>query len=971
MSWGSHHLSSENICLDFNILPSLSPPEPLWQPARKQAPGEVLKTIYVFSTQWANKAAEAVMTGKHSSIIHFHQNQPKGPGFHRHPPQRRDEGKKEGVAGRRGKAPSVADKEEEEVTEEKEEAPLGRGQKRRSARNSISVDSHSPQVRIRRCSSGRNKSPPPPPPPKPQPQPQPPPPQSPPPFLRSSRRLRRQRNPSPPPSSPPPPPSNTAEDGGKEETEEVPQCPPPPSPPPQAPPAPAHPSSTSRGGRPTRASRRLAQAKLRNDASSRSGGEQGGATIDDDLLESSPKRSRLEEDGKEDGGGKGADRGGKGDAASQPSPMESSHGDPEQLSVPPPAPEEDNNYTICHGTPQTLSPRVDMSSPKDWPQQQQQQQQQQHQQQQQQHQVGGGASSRSHSHQSLGHSDPSPITPVASGGGEGGVFSPPQGSGASMGMRGSPLDPSSHRPPGHQQQQQQQQQEAGNMSAGHTPTEPHPHMPAEYYHKDWSAAATGLSAAPYPGMPGGYPGMYNHPIPGLPSAYAAAAHSGQPLPASTYPYPMPYPWSHHPHQLAGPPHGDHMIQQQRQMPSRSGEALQQQVRPGGLATAEGQGYPHGAGQLRPSMQPTVAGAGGAAQGGFASTPVSSPQGGGATTGGGGGGVGGAQGRPPALEKLAPSSTGHLSTPPSLHQLQGSPSPVTSPHGIPHQLTHTLSRVPGHHDPHHPPPPSHPPSQHHPHPSHHPHPHHPHHALPHPTFPYPFEAGSHPGLHVWPQSQMHAQPMRHALPPGMHPHLAPSMAPHGLWYNTHMPPHLLPGQQELLAAGKKPAKGKAGGGSAAARAGEAHKLAAANRNANNNNGMLEEGRYMMSNFGGGGAQGFPGRSTGNRGFSVQQLTGVGVAGSKQDPPPPGNVGLGYGGAVAAGMEGRREEVSSLPQLGFLPAFSSAAAVAPEECGGGGSNNSSHPRPSPPSLATTELNARHCSTPSHSTPPAYSW
>lgn len=33
--------------------------------------------IFVFSTQWANKAAEAVMHGSYNSIICWHENQPE------------------------------------------------------------------------------------------------------------------------------------------------------------------------------------------------------------------------------------------------------------------------------------------------------------------------------------------------------------------------------------------------------------------------------------------------------------------------------------------------------------------------------------------------------------------------------------------------------------------------------------------------------------------------------------------------------------------------------------------------------------------------------------------------------------------------------------------------------------------------------------------------------------------------------
>ena len=59
--------------------------EPLWQSANaSQKPSTITKTKYVFSTELANQAAEAVWRGKCENVIHFHKTQrAKGPGFFR------------------------------------------------------------------------------------------------------------------------------------------------------------------------------------------------------------------------------------------------------------------------------------------------------------------------------------------------------------------------------------------------------------------------------------------------------------------------------------------------------------------------------------------------------------------------------------------------------------------------------------------------------------------------------------------------------------------------------------------------------------------------------------------------------------------------------------------------------------------------------------------------------------------------
>lgn len=122
---------------------SLSSAEALWQPAKPQNSSEKLRPVYLFSTQMANKAAEAVWKGRYDNIIQFHKAQPRGPGFLRLPgktepktARRRSTGsesetrstarptRREGVrrSGRlAGVEPSHNEKEEEEEKEEDEE----------------------------------------------------------------------------------------------------------------------------------------------------------------------------------------------------------------------------------------------------------------------------------------------------------------------------------------------------------------------------------------------------------------------------------------------------------------------------------------------------------------------------------------------------------------------------------------------------------------------------------------------------------------------------------------------------------------------------------------------------------------------------------------------------------------------------------------------------------------------------------
>jgi hypothetical protein len=503
-------------------------------------------------------------------------------------------------------------------------------------------------------------------------------------------------------------------------------------------------------------------------------------------------------------------------AASLVSPMESPQGDGGQPSIPPTSQEEDN-YTICHGTPQTHSPRhTDMSSPKSWQQQQALLQLQQrnsipH------HLTPVGTTNQ------LAHSNPSPLSQGT--GSDRGVFSPPQGQSGSVGA-------------GHSVEQNQRRSSTGHVhdsggSGSHTPTEPRPsphHSPhqmptAEYYHHHKEGWGAGLPAH-YPGVHGGYPAMYNSPIPGLPYP----GPPGQPIPGANYPYAMPYPWGH---QLG--PHGDHMIQQQMQSGAQrsAGDSVQATRQ---VVGADGQAYSHShpraqhlapAGTMFKDQAAPFA----------ANAPVSSPPGGVASH---------------TLEKVAPHSSSSPHQPSSLNPLG------SSSHSIPHQLTHTLSRQ------------AHSVSHEH---------------LPHPSFPYSFEAGAHPSaLHMWQQSQMPAQQIRPI--PGMHPaHLTPSMAPHGLWYSSPHP-HLVPGQELLVK--KQGGKLKAGRPSG--------DKVAANRNSNNSNTGINQ---VASRESSGSSSVFSAVGGGPSQPSVGGLgdwgAGGGGSGPPQRPRPDGNTPLVLSGS----------------------------------------------------------------------------
>lgn len=100
--------------------------EALWQPARRTAANENRRPIFVFSTDLANSAADAVLKNRYDSIIQFHNAQPKCPGFLRL--SKKDEPK------------SDMNNTVETSESENEETPEVRAPKRRSSRLSTSDD---------------------------------------------------------------------------------------------------------------------------------------------------------------------------------------------------------------------------------------------------------------------------------------------------------------------------------------------------------------------------------------------------------------------------------------------------------------------------------------------------------------------------------------------------------------------------------------------------------------------------------------------------------------------------------------------------------------------------------------------------------------------------------------------------------------------------------------------------------------
>lgn len=305
--------------------------EALWQPAKKSNINENRRPIYVFSTDLANSAADAVLKNRYDTIIQFHNAQPKGPGFLR---LLKDSSKRE--------TNSV----QKDSDDEDERGGTARAPKRRSSR--LSTSDETPTTKKLRSggqmkSSDDSKNP----------------------RTRFSRRIRKQQHTS---RSPPSSPTSDHSDSGSQ-----------PSP------------VTHRGRGGQRSSRgggrRVGRGRGRGGRESplvNSGRRQRrvveGEQEDDSEEEDDEQDDEREEDGQMDDSRdtdkvETAEDGEDKDNISkrQPdtyhgrqdmSPPESAPTLDTQPSSQQPVGKEENNYTICHGTPRTKgSHAVDMSSP--------------------------------------------------------------------------------------------------------------------------------------------------------------------------------------------------------------------------------------------------------------------------------------------------------------------------------------------------------------------------------------------------------------------------------------------------------------------------------------------------------------------------------------------------------------------------------------------------------------------------------
>ena len=648
---------------------------------------------------------------------------------------------------------------------------------------------------------------------------------SPQPFLRSSRRLRQQRNrsiASPPLQSP----SST----------DAPRSPLPPSPPSGVRPRPRRSSQTnaSSGGGSSMQQQRSLRRKRNNvqEETQASPVPEKDYMFDSQMSQDveemdspSDEEDRQKEDEMSDSE-LGAKKRARLDGSEADKNVISSPGmqSPEQQrSVPPSSSRDEENYTICHGTPTNKVANNDISSPKSWShhhhqQQQQQQQQQQHLQQQYQHQHHHHQQQQHHQHQQMQqyaaaaaaaaaaqaaqaqqHQQHRPPTTPSS---DAVTFSPPMGQihpGSSSSPVGGQFD---------------HHHSAAAAAGGHALTAggvglsggrniqadyAHRHhlVSAEHaHHRDpnsgWSAAAAAAAGLhpQFASVPGGYPPMYG------PAAIPGMHYSGQPVPSANYPYPMPYHWGHHPSAAAAAQfgaHGEHMIQQQQQQQQQQ-QHHQQQHR---QAATSSKDMPTHHDVLQHPRVESMAHVG-------SHTPAESPQ---ATSLH----LRGHATASPSTQSInvtsssagigKPSSRGHYPSPPApLHQL-------TSPGGAPHTLSHQLP-----HGTEHLPPGAHQAAT--------------------AAFPYGFDSGAHSlsQMHMWQQSQMQSPQIRPL--PGVPPHhLPPHMAPRGLWYPPqHMAAHqMLPSVGEITGHPAQSKKaGKGGSKSVASVDGDK------NRNTNNNN-----------------------------------------------------------------------------------------------------------------------------------------
>ena len=803
--------------------------EALWQPAsRKGGSGESYKPVYLFSTFLANKAAAAVEKNRYNTIIQFHQAQPKDPGFLRLPPPTEKPTKPQHGSIVDGKHTDADSEEEETSAKETKSAP--RGQKRRNSGRII--DAAPPTSRRTRNSEIESA--------ERVPSPQP--------FLRSSRRLRQQRNRS---NASPPLQSPTSPDG--------PRSPLPPSPPTGVRPRSRKTSQNTAGENSTAATQ---QRSLRRKRSNQQPHEESPTSPVPDLFET--KRSqeveemdsptddeeKAKDDEMSDGeiGGRKKARYDDGEADKSILSSPGMQSPEQQRSIPQPNSLEEENYTICHGTPVNKSTGDDISSPKNWPpptssshhqhqqqmqsqqqlqyaprggqypphhharhhhqQQQQQQQQQMHSHHQQMQQYATAAATAPPSgHVTQQHRAPSTpssesvttfspplLHPESSSSPVGTGFDHRSVAGAAGGGGGGGL-----ASPGGG---------GGISGAGGRGAAEYAHRQhqlmsaAEHAHlressTSWAATATaaGLHPHQFPGVPGAYhgayPPMYN------PAGIPGMHYPGQPMPGANYPYPMPYHWGHHHPSAASaslPPFGEHMLHQQHH---HHHQQQQQQQQHRQVATSKDMAshhevlqHPHISGHAseQSPRSTSLHMRGGSSSVQSANVTTSS------TTAGG----------------KPPSSRGHYPSPQAaaLHQLASSGSAV-SPHALSHQMPHGAEHLP---------PGAHQAAA----------------AAAAASFPYGFDPSAHSlsHMHMLQQSQMQPQLTRplHGVPPH---HLPPHMAPSGLWYSPQrMAAHqMIPGAIGGEIPGHPVHSKKSGGKSAkSTTAVDSDK----NRNTNNNN-----------------------------------------------------------------------------------------------------------------------------------------
>ena len=806
---------------------SVSFVEALWQPAsRKGGSGESYKPVYLFSTFLANKAAAAVEKNRYNSIIQFHQAQPKDPGFLRLPQttEKQTKPQRESISDR--KQTDVDSGEEEMSAKETKSTP--RGQKRR---NSGRTSDGGSATRRTRNSEVENvdKAP------------------SPQPFLRSSRRLRQQRNRS---NTSPPLQSPTSPDG--------PRSPLPPSPPSGVRPRPRRTSQNTTGGSGSTAQQRSQRRKRQqqHEESPTSPVPDLFATRRSQQVEEMDSPSDEEERGKEDEmsdvgiGARKRARFDDGEADKNLLSSPSMQSPEQQRSIPAPNSREEENYTICHGTPINKSVSDDISSPKNWPpsssassshhpsqqHQQQMQAQQQlqraqhagqypphhphhhlHQQQQQMRSheqrmqqyaataatqpATGHAAAAQHHPQQQQQQHRAPSTPSS----EAATFSP------------SMLRPESSSSPGFDHRSAAAAAGATGGGGGHvTPggaglssSGSGGRGSADYAHRQhqlMSAAAehahlresnsswptAGLHPHQFQGVPGAYPGayppMYNPSIAGM-------HYPGQHMPSANYPYPMPYHWGHHhPSAAAVPQLSEHMLQQQHHHHQQQQQQQHRQVATSKEMPSHHEvlQHPHISGHTSESPQSSslLMRGGGSSSAQSASVTSSSTAAG------------------------KPSSRGHYPSPQAaaLHQL-ASPGSATTSHTLSHQVPHGADHLP---------PGAHQAA-----------------VATATTFPYGFDSSAHSlsHMHMLQQSQMQPQLTRSL--PGVPPHhIPPHMAPRGIWYSPqHVAAHqMIPGAIGAEIPGH-PAHSKkaASKSSKSAVSVDSDK----NRNANNNNASTND------------------------------------------------------------------------------------------------------------------------------------